>query len=268
MERRVWSPHFPDNVFDRLVEWFGGPHNRNADEAFQRRFLLGCDAVGAAIALESTIEAVLAREPIGAALIGAFGVVLVVLALLMRAGVRLSLLVPANLAAVAAFLFLDSIQSAELHAEQLAWLVMLPLAAAVTSRPASAPDGRQRPYVGVRIATVLALLEGAAIIAAHQYGWTFNEPQKTGVWRVWLDFVPLLLAVSAMVWMLDRLLRRAEHEARKLRDLLPVCAWCHKIRDAHGAWQTVDRYLGQHGAEITHGVCEGCAEDFLARSGR
>ena len=48
---------------------------------------------------------------------------------------------------------------------------------------------------------------------------------------------------------------------KELRGLLPVCAWCGKIRNDEGYWRTVGQYLREHtDAEVTHGICTACAE--------
>lgn len=60
-------------------------------------------------------------------------------------------------------------------------------------------------------------------------------------------------------------LRRATHEAEALRELLPVCAWCHRIRDDEGDWRTVDQYFSKRpDVQLTHGICTNCAEQMLA----
>jgi PAS domain-containing protein len=46
-----------------------------------------------------------------------------------------------------------------------------------------------------------------------------------------------------------------------LSGLLPICAWCKKIRNDGGYWQQVDAYIAEHSnAEFTHGICPECAE--------
>jgi hypothetical protein len=56
-------------------------------------------------------------------------------------------------------------------------------------------------------------------------------------------------------------LERADAEIRTLRGLIPICAWCHKVRDDAGFWQRLETYLG-HRTEATfsHGICPACAE--------
>ncbi len=54
-------------------------------------------------------------------------------------------------------------------------------------------------------------------------------------------------------------LQKALVEIKELRGILPMCAWCHKIRDDDNYWQQVDEYLSSHTlAEISHGICPDC----------
>jgi hypothetical protein len=56
-------------------------------------------------------------------------------------------------------------------------------------------------------------------------------------------------------------LEAALEEVDRLQDLLPVCAWCRKVRDDHGLWQGVEGYLQAKGAKLTHGICPRCQEE-------
>lgn len=48
---------------------------------------------------------------------------------------------------------------------------------------------------------------------------------------------------------------------RQLETLLPVCAWCRKIRSPGGQWTGLEAYLRAVGTQVTHGICESCAKD-------
>jgi PAS domain S-box-containing protein len=57
---------------------------------------------------------------------------------------------------------------------------------------------------------------------------------------------------------------KALAQVKTLRGLLPMCAWCRKIRDAQGYWEEVESFLRSHtDASITHGLCEACAGKLL-----
>ncbi|MEW6490607.1 MAG: hypothetical protein AB1578_22180 [Thermodesulfobacteriota bacterium] len=66
--------------------------------------------------------------------------------------------------------------------------------------------------------------------------------------------------------------RALRREVKVLRGLLPICSFCKKIRDGEGAWQPLERFIGERSeAEFTHGVCPECIEEHYGqhlRSGR
>ena len=54
-------------------------------------------------------------------------------------------------------------------------------------------------------------------------------------------------------------LKAAMAEVKTLSGLLPVCAWCKKVRDDKGYWQSVEGYIQSHTeTRITHGICPAC----------
>src|SRR5471032_2127274 len=57
-------------------------------------------------------------------------------------------------------------------------------------------------------------------------------------------------------------LRRALDEETNLRGLIPICAWCKKVRDDHGYWQQLEEFLCERTqATFTHGICADCARN-------
>jgi DNA-binding response OmpR family regulator len=53
-------------------------------------------------------------------------------------------------------------------------------------------------------------------------------------------------------------------ELMALEGLLSVCSYCKRMRDATGAWSSLERYIEQHSkAEFTHGICPDCYEKHL-----
>ena len=49
--------------------------------------------------------------------------------------------------------------------------------------------------------------------------------------------------VEAELKRLNRELQEALDKVKTLQGILPICAWCSKIRDDDGIWETVERYL-------------------------
>lgn len=49
-----------------------------------------------------------------------------------------------------------------------------------------------------------------------------------------------------------------------LNGLIPVCAWCKKIRDDAGYWSQLEEYVSKHTqAEVSHGICPDCQGKLL-----
>lgn len=50
---------------------------------------------------------------------------------------------------------------------------------------------------------------------------------------------------------------------KTLASLVPVCAWCRKVRNDQDYWQSLETYLASEaGAMVTHGICPACAVGF------
>jgi PAS domain S-box-containing protein len=48
-------------------------------------------------------------------------------------------------------------------------------------------------------------------------------------------------------------------EVRTLRGLLPICLSCKSIRDDHGQWQSLEKYVTERtAANFSHGICPNC----------
>ena len=59
-------------------------------------------------------------------------------------------------------------------------------------------------------------------------------------------------------------LQEAMSKIKTLSGLIPICAWCKKIRDDKGYWQTVEQYIEEHSqAEFTHGMCPECQKKYM-----
>ena len=61
---------------------------------------------------------------------------------------------------------------------------------------------------------------------------------------------------------LERLICEKEEmlaQVKELTGLLPVCAWCKKIRDDEGYWSQLEHYVLCHtNARFSHGICPEC----------
>ncbi len=118
----------------------------------------------------------------------------------------------------------------------------------------------------------MAILAGTAFYVVDL---TTGQPFSRAFYRVWnaLNHEGTYLVAAWAVGSLARGLRAqrtlatrleaALAEVKELRGYLPVCAWCHRIRDEGGDWHTLEAFLATHTrASTTHGICPDCAREF------
>ena len=56
-----------------------------------------------------------------------------------------------------------------------------------------------------------------------------------------------------------RELQAALAEVKTLREILPICSYCRKIRDDENYWHTVESYISRHTTtRFSHGICPSC----------
>ena len=58
-------------------------------------------------------------------------------------------------------------------------------------------------------------------------------------------------------------LQKALTDVKTLGGLLPICAWCKKIRDDQGYYHQIETFIANHSeVKFTHGICPECRERF------
>ncbi len=121
--------------------------------------------------------------------------------------------------------------------------------ALVTGKP------RIRFYAAVPLINPEGLALGTLCVVDHQPRQLSAAQQKA------------LQALSRQVMALLELRRVSSHLAdaldrvKTLQGLLPICAWCKRIRDDEGYWSQVEAYFHKStGADFTHGICPQCFE--------
>jgi DNA-binding response OmpR family regulator len=59
-------------------------------------------------------------------------------------------------------------------------------------------------------------------------------------------------------------LQQALGSVRTLSGLLPICAYCKRIRDDRDYWKQIEHYLSEHSnARFSHGICPDCMQKHL-----
>lgn len=85
------------------------------------------------------------------------------------------------------------------------------------------------------------------------------------------SFFMVALFVSLLIAHLQQRheeLTQALTEVKVLAGLLPVCAWCRKVRDDAGYWQQMEDYFASHSAiRFTHGICKECQQEHFPKTG-
>ena len=79
------------------------------------------------------------------------------------------------------------------------------------------------------------------------------------------SLLTMLLGTCADAIAASRRTMALRNEITALSGLLPICAWCKKIRDDddQGYWKQLESYIESHSqAVFTHGMCPECVKTF------
>jgi integral membrane sensor domain MASE1 len=80
--------------------------------------------------------------------------------------------------------------------------------------------------------------------------------------RARAEVVALNEELEERVRIRTRELQDALTHVKELHGLLPICAWCKRVRDDHDYWHSVEEYIADRtDAQFSHGICPDCAKD-------
>jgi len=52
-------------------------------------------------------------------------------------------------------------------------------------------------------------------------------------------------------------------QIKQLKDLIPICMYCKKIRNDSDYWQNIENYIHEHtGSDFSHGICPDCYDRY------
>jgi len=118
-------------------------------------------------------------------------------------------------------------------------------------------------YNGLAPALALALALPAIRLFFVMALWTV--PWSTG--DAILNAAVRVAVLGTIAVLSERTARQARalsREVRMLEGLLPICAYCKKIRDDAGRWLAIESYIGQRTeARFSHGICPDCERTHL-----
>jgi DNA-binding response OmpR family regulator len=70
--------------------------------------------------------------------------------------------------------------------------------------------------------------------------------------------------VRARIRVAERIITFAT-QVKQLKDLIPMCSYCRKIRDDQDYWQQVESYINeQTGSRFSHGICPDCFTQVIS----
>jgi hypothetical protein len=116
--------------------------------------------------------------------------------------------------------------------------------------------GRVEKTIGIDIAGVSLIIWGSYIVV-----FSFIQINATLYYGFLVGF-QILAAFGMVAMVMDTIRIRAERSEKQLETLegiLPICAYCKKIRDEHDNWQVLEAYIEERSeAEFSHGICPEC----------
>lgn len=83
--------------------------------------------------------------------------------------------------------------------------------------------------------------------------------------EVAFSLLSMLLGESSDALATLRKTKQLTNQVETLTGLLPLCAWCKKVRNDSGYWEQIDKYITTNSnTALTHGVCPDCKRNFLS----
>ncbi|HWI57341.1 MAG TPA: GAF domain-containing protein [Bacillota bacterium] len=116
-------------------------------------------------------------------------------------------------------------------------------------------DPRVRFYAGFPLLTPEGHALGTLCAVDHRPR-QLSEPQTQAMEALARQVMALLESRRVSAQLAETL-----EQMKTLRGLLPICAWCKRIRDDKGYWNQVEAYIRTYTeAHFTHGICPECLE--------
>ena len=90
------------------------------------------------------------------------------------------------------------------------------------------------------------------------------HPERMPSQEIAFSLLSMLLGTCADALAVARKTADLTKQINTLSGLLPICAWCKKVRDDQGYWKQIESYVeSRTEAVFSHGVCPDCARAYL-----
>lgn len=87
------------------------------------------------------------------------------------------------------------------------------------------------------------------------------QDELAPVHEIAFSLLSMLLGGSADALAHLRKTAQLTDEIKTLSGLMPICAWCKKVRDDQGYWEQIEQFVqNRSGASFSHGICPDCAQ--------
>jgi peptidoglycan/LPS O-acetylase OafA/YrhL len=118
-------------------------------------------------------------------------------------------------------------------------------------------------YSGRKEKTIGRNIAGASLMIWASYIVVFSFIRiNLDLYYGFLVGFQVLAAFGMVAMVMDAIRIRAEKSEKQvetLEGILPICAYCKKIRDEHDNWQVLEAYIEDRSeAEFSHGICPEC----------
>jgi hypothetical protein len=122
--------------------------------------------------------------------------------------------------------------------------------------PVALATATHGPRAGVGVAIVLPLLTLLFFLSwALTSSWILKA----------IDTAVDVAVLSGFSLLLDRILQQ-QRAIRVLQGLVPICAFCKRIRDEAGHWQQLEWFISEYSsARFSHTFCQDCAQKHYSR---
>lgn len=90
------------------------------------------------------------------------------------------------------------------------------------------------------------------------------EPNLNHKQEITFSLLSLLLGEAADALATLHKTAQLTSQIETLSGMLPLCAWCKKVRNDRGYWEQIEKYISvRSAASFTHGVCPDCQKKLL-----
>lgn len=101
-------------------------------------------------------------------------------------------------------------------------------------------------------------LEFVARIKYHSNA-CLSQRQRDEAFRVIRESRQQLLESNTALMATNQKLGEALSQVKQLRGLLPICAYCKRVRNDGDYWSQIEEYLVEHSdLQLSHGICDSC----------